>query len=494
MIDADARVARVLSRLDRHRGSGRSGILWTAGLRTSVQIVQLIGVVILARIVSAGDYGIAAIVLAITGLAFFVNDFGVSAALVAMPRLTDRLLAAGFAINAVLGVILFGMVSGFGPIIAGVYNRPEIQTLLVIGASSFVVNQASMPMGILLRISRFGIVGGIELSGAIAGLSVSWALAAGMGSGATALVVGPVASSAVVNVLAFAIVRANPFCRFGVAELRALLAYSTRVLLFDILNYSALNIDRPLLGLRLTIPDLGLYSRAYSLVSVPSSILSLTVSRNLFSRLANLRGQQSAARSVWLRHFRAAAVFSSLVSAFIACYAAPILSVLLGDRWVGASDYLVVLAPLIPLLTLRATCTPAFRALGGEGRQLLPGVFSLATVILFVSVGGLLGPFFAVGGVTAAGVLSFFFMVSKCLPLVHVTWRPILLALVEGIGASISVILPAWVVRGIFHLQGIGSAVGGLVALGVLALFCALIFGLRQVRGRRVQSLGHKSG
>jgi O-antigen/teichoic acid export membrane protein len=409
-----------LKRLQRGASTGRRGLVWTATLRLAVQGVQFLGVVILARLVDPEDYGRAAIVLAFTGLAFFVNEMGVTVAIVAAPRVTEGLLAAAFAISALAGLILFGAFFALAPHLANWYGDPELVTLLLVGASGFVLSQAPMPMGLLLRASRLRAIGVIELAGALVGLCTSLSLVVAGVSGALALVLAPVVSSIVVTVSALMVVRILPLKHLRFTDTRQLLSYSSNVFAFDALNYGSQNVDRPLLGLQMSLPDLGHYSRAYSLVAVPANILALTLGRSLFPALARAREDSTAIRRLWLRYLRFAAASSTVIAVPLILHAEPILVFVLGEDWRPAAPYLITLSFILPGLAIRSVCVPAFQALGGVAKQLRTGLVALLSMLILVGTGLRFDVNLAVAAVPLATSLAAGYAIWQCAPLLAV--------------------------------------------------------------------------
>ena len=85
-----------------HR-SGASGVLWNALTLGASKLVVLITTVILARLLDPTDFGLLGIGLVAIGYLDFINDFGVSAAVIQRRDDSGRSLDVAYWLNLGLG-------------------------------------------------------------------------------------------------------------------------------------------------------------------------------------------------------------------------------------------------------------------------------------------------------------------------------------------------------------------------------------------------------
>lgn len=72
---------------------GRSlkrGAIWAIGSQLAVQAVRLVGVVVLARLLTPGDYGAAALAVTLASFSMTLGDFGFGTALVQAETASQR--------------------------------------------------------------------------------------------------------------------------------------------------------------------------------------------------------------------------------------------------------------------------------------------------------------------------------------------------------------------------------------------------------------------
>jgi PST family polysaccharide transporter len=360
-------------------------VAWTAVLRLSVQILQFVSIVVLARLLSPSDFGLATIALTIAGFAFFLNDFGITSTVVSTPHLTRGVLNAAFFLNAAVGILLTLSLIGMSPLFASVYGDNRLQGLIAVSALAFAANQAAVPMGLLIRFGRLRAVGLIEVLGAAASLGTSVG-ASLLGAGVYALVFGPVCGSVVVSITSNVVARYRPNRSVLRADIRYVASSGAKIFIYDTINYGAINADRPLIGLSASFSELGLYSRASSLTTIPASILNYAASRTLLPQLVSLRESSRSPNRTWLTYVRYTLGASAMVSLFLSLNASDVLTVVLGSRWELGRLYLPALALAIPFIASRSLCAPLLQSQGLLGKQVSIAAVALASLALVVLV------------------------------------------------------------------------------------------------------------
>ena len=121
------------------RGKVVRGLLWKGGSQFARQLLRIIVAVILARLLSPHDYGIAGMVIVFSALALIFSDLALGAALVQRDELTEEDRSTAFWTS--LGAGVFFAVAGIllaGPI-ADLYGEPQVRWLFVALSFTFVL-------------------------------------------------------------------------------------------------------------------------------------------------------------------------------------------------------------------------------------------------------------------------------------------------------------------------------------------------------------------
>ena len=150
---------------------------------------RLVSLMVLARLLGPKDFGLVGMVTAFTGVLTLFRDFGLSAAAIQRPNVTEEQLSTLFWINLLVGV-LFGLLTvAMAPVIAAFYHEPRLVGVTAALAASFFFNAAGVQHGALLqrqmRFTALAVITTISLivstavaiGGAMAGYGY-WALVA----------------------------------------------------------------------------------------------------------------------------------------------------------------------------------------------------------------------------------------------------------------------------------------------------------------------------
>lgn len=137
-------------------------------------LVQLVSTVVLARLLSPEDFGVASMVGAITAFAALFQDMGLSAAAVQKDDLTHELQSNLFWLNVAMGAILTCVLAAGAPLVASLYRRPELTWVTVVIAFNFLIRSVGTQHGVILtRRMQFGRKSIATIGGTLVSLTVS---------------------------------------------------------------------------------------------------------------------------------------------------------------------------------------------------------------------------------------------------------------------------------------------------------------------------------
>jgi PST family polysaccharide transporter len=372
--------------------SVRGGMVTFASQGAGV-IIGLVSTVVLARLLSPADYGIMAMVVAVTAFAGLFRDLGLSSAAIQKHTLTNAQQSNLFWMNVALGTTLTVGLAAASPLVVWFYHKPEVLWVTVALSASFLIGSLATQSGALLvREMRFGQQAVAGISGALVSLSVSVTLAL-QGFRYWSLVWGPLAGGLTSTSLLFILSPFRPGLPSRGTGLKEMLKFGAHITAFDFVNYFSRNLDSILIGRYWGAGPLGLYSRAYALLMFPINNLRGPINAVAFPAMSRLQNQPEAFRAYYLRVTSLLALVSMPLTAFLFVASRPVIELLLGRQWLGV-------APIFSCLAFAAFVQPASGLAGslllslGQGRRYLQcGVFN--TVILCASfiIGLPWGPF-----------------------------------------------------------------------------------------------------
>jgi O-antigen/teichoic acid export membrane protein len=115
------------------------GVFWSSIERFSVQGIQFIVQIILARLLLPSDYGLIGMLAIFLAVSQSLIDSGFSNALIRKQNCTDTDYSTVFYFNIIVGLVLYFILFFSAPLIATFYKTPELTALTkVVGVTLFI--------------------------------------------------------------------------------------------------------------------------------------------------------------------------------------------------------------------------------------------------------------------------------------------------------------------------------------------------------------------
>lgn len=320
----------------------KGGIL-TISSRLLTITIQILSIVILSRLLSPTDFGLIAMVTAITAFMGIFRDMGLSTAAIQKPNLTYAQSNTLFWLNVLVGSTLTILTIFLAPIIANFYQREELTYIVMLLGSVFLIAsigaQHSALMQRELNLKPKVIA---DIIGALLTLIASIYLAYqgyGFWSLAWGIVIGAIATT-LLYFKGSSFLPSKPQIADGI---RDLLGFGANVTLFEILNYFHRNLDNILIGKIWGALILGLYSRAYQLMMLPISSLREPINAIALPVLSRLYNNPEEYKKYFSNIATLLAFLSMPLMAFLIVNAKNVIQVALGTEWVGVIPIFILL-------------------------------------------------------------------------------------------------------------------------------------------------------
>lgn len=472
-----------------------SGVRWKLASQVLTQAVSFASTLVLARLLSPSDFGLAGSALVFASLAFLLADLGLGASLVQRHELTEQDRSTAFWTSAGLGLVL--MVAGVGlswPL-ADLYRQPEVQPLFAVLSVTFLLTALGTTQGaLLIRNLSFR---SLEVR-AVVSATVSVAVGIGvalLGYGPWAIIAQVVAHTGISTALLWRSSPWRPRFLFSSESLRHLLGYGGPVLGSNFVWYLERNTDNFLIGRVLGPAALGAYGIAYNIMLVPILKIVAPIQQVFFPAMSRIR-QRGDLGPVWLRMTRVLTALAFPLLVGLAVVAPEFVAVVLGEKWHAAVRVLQVLAWVGIVQVLAAQATNVLEAIGQVGVVLRYSFVSAAASIAGFLIGLQWGIVGVAVGYTIANVLLVPVYVAICCRLVGVPLRA-LVGAISGVveaTAGMAVAVGALRLALVDHLPA-GPRLALEVALGgvVFALLCwwrapEVVEEIRQARAARAAS------
>ena len=318
---------------------------------------------IMARLLLPRDFGLVGMVTAVIGVFSVFRDFGLSAAAVQRNSITSEQSSTLFWINLAVGGALGVLAMALGPFVAAFYHEPRLIGVTAVLATAFVFNAAGVQHSALLeRQMRFVTLSVIDIVSLGSGTSVGIAMAL-RGCGYWSLVATSTVTPFVYTLGCWIMARWVPGRPRKHLEIFHMMRFGGTLTLNGLIMYFSMNLDKVLLGRFWGVDALGIYGRAYQLVSIPTDNLNSAAGGVVFAALSRLQEEPSRLRNFFLKGYSLVLSLTVPITLMCGLFGDDIIHVFLGPKWISAIPIFRLLSPttlgfaiLAPLGWLLSSC------------------------------------------------------------------------------------------------------------------------------------------
>lgn len=321
----------------------RAGAVTIAG-QLAKTVLQFAGLLIFSRILSPRDIGLVAMLAVFVMLGELIRDFGISQAAIQASNLTHRQASNLFWTNAAIGALMTTGLSLAAPMVADMYHEPALTAITPWSALLFIISALQMQFQVhLARGHRFTALTVTDVLAQLLGLVIGL-IAALSGAGYWSLVIQMLSAAVSLLVVRCIIAGWWPTLPNRDPGMATLYKFGAHLGCAQLLNYGALNTDSYVIGIRWGAAPLGVYNRAFQVLTVPTNQLLAPLTNVVLPILSKKRHEGiDFYQTLW----KAQVVLSSaltLAFALAGSLAEPLVRVMFGPAWLGSAPLLTILS------------------------------------------------------------------------------------------------------------------------------------------------------
>jgi O-antigen/teichoic acid export membrane protein len=363
------------------------GVGWIMASQGATQVFALLTSVVIARLLSPRQVGLAAEAVVFGSLALVIADFGLASVIVQRPSLSETDKSTAFWASMVAGAGLTAVGIGLSWPIASLYGQPQVQSLFAVLSVSFLLTAPGIVQGALLtRELKFR---RLELRNIVAtGAACATAIVvAALGFGPWALVAQALAVAGMSTVLLWRSSSWRPRLMFSWESLRGMAGFAGHTFGSKSLSWANLNVDNLLVGRFLGAGPLGAYSLACSLALSALNRLAVPITQVFFPAFSRMEDPERIG-GAWLRALRMVALIVIPATLGFVVIARELVVVVFGRKWLPAVPVLQLLAPIGMLQAVNALNGGILQATG-RARTLFRSTVLVSGVSLAAFAAGL---------------------------------------------------------------------------------------------------------
>jgi len=320
-----------------------SGVVWSSIERFSVQGVQFLVLIVMARLLTPKDYGLVGMLAVFLAVSQSLIDSGFSQALIRKQNRTEVDNSTVFYFNIGVGFFLYIVLFFAAPFISDFYDTPELTNITRVLSLSVVVNSLTVVQRALLTVkidfktqAKASFLATL-LSGVV-GISMAYS-----GMGVWALVTQQLVNFGVNAIALSVIAKWRPVLSFSWKSFRELFSFGSKLLISGLLDTIYRNLYLIVIGKKFAVSDLGFYTRAQHFAEFPSSNITGVLQRVTYPVLCHLQDDNERLATNYRKLLRISAFVIFPMMMGLAALAKPFVLVLLKDQWLFAAVLLQII-------------------------------------------------------------------------------------------------------------------------------------------------------
>lgn len=320
-----------------------SGIIWSAFQKFGTLGISFVSNIILARLLSPDDYGcIGLLAIFIVIAEVFVNG-GFASALIQKKNPSQKDYSTVFIWNIFVSLILYFILYLIAPYVALYYQIPLLVSVLRVQGIIIFINALSIiQLSVLRKQLQFKKLSIIQLIAAI--VSVFFAIVmAFQGWGIWSLVMQQLLYGLIATVALWFTANWKPILCFSFKSFKELFGYGAFLLMSDLLNSIYENIQGLLIGKKYTSIDMGYYTQARKLETVPTQSISYVVSQVTFPVFAKLQNDKQQLYVAVRKSLRMMNYLNFPLMILLIVIAEPLFILLFSEKWIASVPYFRIL-------------------------------------------------------------------------------------------------------------------------------------------------------
>lgn len=323
-----------------------SGIRWTTASSLIRAALQLLQIAILARLLDSADFGLMALVVAITAFMQIFSDMGVSSAIIHHQEISHRQLSSLYWLNVMSALGLAVILVLASPLIGGFYGDDRLITLIWISGAALVVVALGQQIRIVAEKKlQFVALARIEVSAAVLSL-VAAVIIALLGGGVFALVGGVLANAIAMTILLWVFLAHGwrPLWCFNLQEIRHFLGFGAYMIGNNLATTFNSQVDILLGGRLLGAQAIGLYSLPRDFCLRLASVFNPIAIRVGIPVMSKAQNDIPLMRSVYLKMMRMTASVNFPLYLVLFAFAPEVSHIMFGPKWDDAIPLMRIFA------------------------------------------------------------------------------------------------------------------------------------------------------
>ena len=320
------------------------GTLWSSVERFSVQGIQFIVMIIMARLLTPQDYGLVGMITIFIAVSQSLIDSGFSQALIRKQDRNEVDNSTVFYFNIVVGITLYLVIFFCAPLIARFYKEPLLTPITRCVSLGLLFNSLGVVQRALFTTTlNFKTQAKATLIGAITSGCIGIAMAY-TGFGVWAIVVQQVTNTALVVIFLWVFSNWRPILAFSKKSFKNLFGFGSKLMISGVIDTLYRNMYLIVIGKVFKASDLGYYTRAHQFTDFASSNISGIFQRVTYPVLCSIQDDDTRLANVYRRLLKTSAFVIFPLMMGLMGVARPMILSFLTEKWLFSAVLIEILS------------------------------------------------------------------------------------------------------------------------------------------------------
>lgn len=318
------------------------GLIWSSFEKLSVQIIQFIIGIILARLLTPSEYGIIGVLLVFLAFMQVFIDSGFSKALIQKQDRSELDYSSVFLINLLISIICYILLWFGASWLADFYNNSQlIDYTRLIGLVLLFNALFAVPNTILTIHLDFKVLAKINFTGNLISGVIAIFLAY-YGFGVWSLIWQQIIRAAILVLLSWMLLRWKPLFIFSKESCKGLFAFGSNLLYASLLGVIVNNFSNLFIAKLCSTKELGYFTRGTQFTDVIYGTSSSVLDSVLLPIFSNSQNDLPLLVSYFKIFIRSVALIMVPIFFLLAFVSKPLVVLLLTEKWL----------PVVPIMQI----------------------------------------------------------------------------------------------------------------------------------------------
>lgn len=319
------------------------GTIWSSLERFSVQGIQFVVMIIMARLLTPEEYGLVGMLTIFIAISQTLIDSGFSLALIRKQDRSEIDNSTVLYFNIGVGIVLYFTFFFCAPILAGFFNEPLLIPITRVICLGLIFNSLSIVQRALLTIKLdFKTQAKASFAGAVLSGIVGITMA-NIGFGVWAIVWQQISNLAVVTILLWILSKWKPIWAYSWKSFRELFSFGSKLVAAGLLDTIFKNIYLIVIGKYFKASDLGYYTRAHQFTDFASSNVTGIFQRVTYPVLCTIQNDDTRLKDVYRKLLKTSAFIIFPLMMGLAGIAKPLVVSFLTEKWLFSATIIQIL-------------------------------------------------------------------------------------------------------------------------------------------------------